>query len=120
MTGETQLFSAGARCAVGEPVFVPAAADAPEGEGFLLSCLFNEVTGTSHLAVFDAFRLENGPLARAPPAAPRPDGLPRRLEARGDACELIARRRRAASSLAARVCCAQVPPLRGEAGEEDQ
>ena len=65
LTGERQVFSAGERCAVGEPVFVPARADAPEGEGFLLSCIFDERSGVSHLAVFDASNVGAGPVARA-------------------------------------------------------
>jgi carotenoid cleavage dioxygenase-like enzyme len=65
VSGERQVFSAGERCAVGEAVFVPARSDAPEGEGFLLSCIFDERSGVSHLAVFDASRLADGPIARA-------------------------------------------------------
>jgi carotenoid cleavage dioxygenase-like enzyme len=65
MTGERQVFSAGERCAVGEPVFVPAHSGAPEGEGFLLSCVFDELSGHSCLAIFDAERVADGPVARA-------------------------------------------------------
>lgn len=49
----------------GEPVFVPRAADAGEGDGFLLSVVYRGATCCSDLAVFDARHLQRGPLALA-------------------------------------------------------
>ena len=63
--GELPAGAAGDSCAVGEPVFVPAHAGAPEGEGILLSCIFDERSGVSHLAFFDATKVADGPVARA-------------------------------------------------------
>lgn len=53
----------GDRC--GEPVFVPRSADAAEGDGFVLSVIFRAATQCSDLAVFDAQRLADGPIACA-------------------------------------------------------
>jgi carotenoid cleavage dioxygenase len=58
-------WHAGLHAAVGEPVFVPKYASASEGEGWLLTNVFDETTGTSHLAVLDAEGIERGPIARA-------------------------------------------------------
>jgi carotenoid cleavage dioxygenase-like enzyme len=49
----------------GEPVFVPRSAKADEGDGFLLSVIFRAETQCSDLAVFDARKLKDGPLALA-------------------------------------------------------
>ena len=50
---------------MGEPVFVPKAPGAAEGEGCVLASVFDEMMGNGQLAIFDASRLEDGPLARA-------------------------------------------------------
>jgi carotenoid cleavage dioxygenase len=63
-TSEMHIFAAGSHCAVAEPVFVPRHADAREGEGFLLTNIFDEERNASHLAIFDAEKLDRGPLAR--------------------------------------------------------
>jgi carotenoid cleavage dioxygenase-like enzyme len=84
-TREMRIYAAGARCAVAEPVFVPRSHDAREGEGFLLTNIFDQDRNASHLAIFEAERIELGPLARAhlDHRVPvgfhgqwRPDGLP--------------------------------------------
>jgi carotenoid cleavage dioxygenase len=64
-TGADDLWmpEAGDKC--GEPVFVPRRADAPEGDGFVLSVVFRAETQCSDLAVFDALNLTAGPLALA-------------------------------------------------------
>ncbi len=49
----------------GEPTFVPRASDADEAEGYLLSTLYRSSSHTSHLAVFDAQRVADGPIVRA-------------------------------------------------------
>ncbi len=60
-----RIYSAGSRCAVAEPIFVPRNSEAPEGEGYVLTNVFDEERNASHLAVFDAEQIERGPLARA-------------------------------------------------------
>lgn len=64
-TRAMHIFDAGPRCAVAEPVFVPAHREAREGEGFVLTNIYDEDRNASHLAIFDAERIEAGPLARA-------------------------------------------------------
>jgi carotenoid cleavage dioxygenase-like enzyme len=59
----TWMPAEGDRC--GEPVFVPRAADAAEGDGFVLSVIFRAATQCSDLAVFDAQQLADGPIALA-------------------------------------------------------
>jgi carotenoid cleavage dioxygenase len=63
--GVFRIWNAGAHAAVGEPVFVPKHATAREGEGYLLTNVFDETSGTSHLAILDAEDIERGPIARA-------------------------------------------------------
>ncbi len=48
-----------------EPVFVPRADDAPEGEGWVLSVIYRAPTNTSELAIFDAQQLDAGPVCVA-------------------------------------------------------
>jgi carotenoid cleavage dioxygenase len=49
----------------GEPVFVPKAKDAPEGQGYLLSTVYRARENRSDLAVFDAENVADGPIACA-------------------------------------------------------
>jgi carotenoid cleavage dioxygenase len=63
-TGAEQRFSCG-MASVSEAIFVPRAADAPEGEGYLLTVATSFETRTSSLYVFDAQRVADGPLAKA-------------------------------------------------------
>jgi len=64
-SGSHQAFSFGDDCFVGEPVFVPdPAASAGEDAGWLLCEVLDGRCGSSHLAVLDARRIEDGPLAR--------------------------------------------------------
>jgi carotenoid cleavage dioxygenase len=62
---EMQVYAAGPRCAVAEPVFVAKSPDAREGEGYVLTNIYDEDHNTSHLAIFDAEEIERGPIARA-------------------------------------------------------
>ncbi len=64
-TGSLRIYHAGPRCAVAEPVFVPRNSGAREGEGYLLTNIFDETRNASHLAIFDAEEIERGPIARA-------------------------------------------------------
>ena len=50
---------------VSEPVFVPRAADAAEGDGWLLAVAWRERERRSDLLVFDAENLPGGPVAVA-------------------------------------------------------
>lgn len=49
----------------GEPVFVARTPDAPEGDGWLLSVIWRGAENRSDLAVFNAGRLADGPIALA-------------------------------------------------------
>ena len=64
-TGQMRVYSAGRGFAVAEPVFVPKREGSREGEGYLLTNIFDEDRNASHLAIFDAEEIENGPIARA-------------------------------------------------------
>jgi carotenoid cleavage dioxygenase len=46
-----------------EAIFVPASANAAEGEGYLLSVVTSFETRTSSLYIFNALKLADGPLA---------------------------------------------------------
>jgi len=48
-----------------EALFAPRGPDAAEGEGYLLALIYRAASHTSHLAVFDAQRVGEGPIARA-------------------------------------------------------
>jgi carotenoid cleavage dioxygenase len=58
------IWAAAADQAVGEAAFAPRAGGV-EGEGWLLSGVYDGATGASHLAILDASAVEAGPLARA-------------------------------------------------------
>ncbi len=64
-TRSMAIFHAGSRAAVSEPVFVPRSNTCTEGDGYVLATVFDERRNASHLAVFDAQRLEDGPIGRA-------------------------------------------------------
>ena len=58
-----------------EPVFVPRAANAAEGDGWLLSVVWRSSTNTSDLAVFNATDVESGPVACVHLGHRVPDGF---------------------------------------------
>jgi carotenoid cleavage dioxygenase len=63
--GATSRWYVGEATTCQEPCFVPRSADAPEGDGWLLSVLNHfEGEAQSELAVFEAERLGEGPIAR--------------------------------------------------------
>jgi carotenoid cleavage dioxygenase len=64
-TGRSTSWNAGPEDRCGEPVFVPRAGDAPQGDGWLLSVVFRAEEGRSDLAVFEATDLAKGPVALA-------------------------------------------------------
>ncbi len=47
-----------------EVVFVPRSPGAPEGDGYGLSMIYDGKSDTTHLAVIDTARWEDGPIAR--------------------------------------------------------
>ncbi|WP_404712548.1 carotenoid oxygenase family protein [Sphingomonas sp. MMS24-J13] len=55
---------AGPQCAIQEPCFIPRGPDAPEGDGYVIALVDNHVTNYSDLAVFDAQRVDEGPISR--------------------------------------------------------
>lgn len=63
--GTRTLFTLPAGDVVSEPVFVPRAADAPEGDGWLLAVAWRAQEARSDLLVLDAADLASGPLALA-------------------------------------------------------
>jgi carotenoid cleavage dioxygenase len=64
-SGAMSVFHAGRDAAVSEPVFVAASDASAEGHGYVLATVFDERRNASHLAIFDAGRIEAGPIARA-------------------------------------------------------
>jgi all-trans-8'-apo-beta-carotenal 15,15'-oxygenase len=64
-TGRAQTLSPGPGQYPSEPLFVPRPGATEEDDGYLLSLIYDSRHHASHLAVFDARRLAEGPLARA-------------------------------------------------------
>ncbi|MEZ5559032.1 MAG: carotenoid oxygenase family protein [Pseudomonadales bacterium] len=62
-TGSRSLYELPSGDATGEPVFVPRAPDAAEGDGYLLSVVYRGSENRSDLAVFDAGAVDRGPIA---------------------------------------------------------
>lgn len=62
-TGQLDFWYAGPDSAPEEPHFVPRSADAPEGEGWLLSMVGRRAENRTDLVILDALRLEQGPVA---------------------------------------------------------
>jgi len=63
-TGERMRHDFGPGCYCSEPVFVPAGEGAKEGNGWVLTQVYDSRTRKSHLAVLENARLADGPLAR--------------------------------------------------------
>lgn len=63
-TGAREIYDGRGRHVPSEAVFVPTDGDAPEEEGWLLSFEFDRARLRSDLSVFDATRIERGPVAR--------------------------------------------------------
>ncbi len=59
---DTYAFEAGY---VSEPLFVPKNAAAAEGEGYVLTCVYNIPSNTSALCVFNALDIAAGPIGKA-------------------------------------------------------
>lgn len=75
-TGAEQLWSAGPRGFVGEPIFVPRP-DGPTSEdsGWLLVMVYDAARHESDLVILDAQQLHAGPVARLPLGHHLPHGL---------------------------------------------
>jgi len=58
-------YSFGDHCAVSEPVFIPRHKLAEEGDGFLICLVYNEQTDTSSVQLFEAQKVQRGPIALA-------------------------------------------------------
>lgn len=64
-SGASVLHDFGSTSAVSEPIFVPRSADAPEGQGWVLTVVYRYETGRSDLAILDAENLDRAPVAVA-------------------------------------------------------
>jgi carotenoid cleavage dioxygenase-like enzyme len=63
-TGREETWSPGPSLRGGEGVFVPAAPSSREGDGWILTYIWDRTTDRSALAVFDARSVRRGPIAR--------------------------------------------------------
>lgn len=64
-TGQQKTWWAGPHSIIQEPCFIPRHATAAEGDGHVIALVDNLITNYSELAIFDAQRIEEGPVARA-------------------------------------------------------
>ena len=64
-TGKLDVYDAGPQCATSEPIFVPRSTSAAEGEGYLLSSVYDAERKASHLQILDAENVSAGPIAKA-------------------------------------------------------
>jgi carotenoid cleavage dioxygenase len=64
-TRKEKTWFAGPQSGIQEPCFIPRNARAEEGDGYLVALIDNHITNYSDLAVFDAQRVDEGPIARA-------------------------------------------------------
>ncbi|HEY8546282.1 MAG TPA: carotenoid oxygenase family protein, partial [Acidimicrobiales bacterium] len=63
-TGKDDRWEPGEMERAGEPFYVPASADAAEGEGWVLTWLYDRTVDRSSLGVLDATDVAAGPVAR--------------------------------------------------------
>jgi carotenoid cleavage dioxygenase-like enzyme len=75
VSGKSQGWTAGGGDRFAEPVFVPRADDAAEGDGWVVSVIFRAAEGRSDLAVFEATDIAKGPIALAHLSARVPAGF---------------------------------------------
>jgi carotenoid cleavage dioxygenase-like enzyme len=64
-TGDVERYNFGPGRVTTESIFVPRSDAAPEGDGYILSVVFNPDTNTSELDVFDSQCVSKGPIAVA-------------------------------------------------------
>lgn len=72
---QSDVYALPAGDSTSEPVFVPRADDAAEGDGWLLAVLYRGATRTSELAIFDACHVAAGPVCTAALPHRVPDGF---------------------------------------------
>ncbi len=63
-TGEEKSWWMGDSGSIQEPCFIPRTPDAAEGDGYLVCLVDDHLKNYSHLAVFDALKVNEGPIAR--------------------------------------------------------
>lgn len=63
-TGKEKTWWAGPQCGIQEPCFVPRSKHSGEGDGYVIALVDNHVTNYSDLAIFDAQRVDEGPIGR--------------------------------------------------------
>ena len=62
-TGKAKVWQAGPGRTLQEPCFIPKSKDAPEGEGYVVQIQPHNDDGQSDLLLFDAQRVDEGPMA---------------------------------------------------------
>jgi carotenoid cleavage dioxygenase len=75
VAGRTDVHSFGPGRETGEAVFVPRAADAPEGDGWLMSLVYDRATDLSELVVLDTADFTGHPVATVKLPVRVPHGL---------------------------------------------
>ena len=63
-TGKRQIHNFGEGQFVSEPVFVPRSDDAPEGDGWVLSLIYDKASAESYVAILDTNRFDDEPVAK--------------------------------------------------------
>jgi carotenoid cleavage dioxygenase-like enzyme len=64
-TGKSDGWYCGPESIIQEPQFIPRSRNSAEGDGYIIALVDNVVTNYSDLAIFDALRLAEGPIASA-------------------------------------------------------
>jgi carotenoid cleavage dioxygenase len=64
LTGEQSSWFCGSECIIQEPCFIPRTPDAPEGDGYIVALIDNVVSNISELAIFEALKVEEGPIGK--------------------------------------------------------
>ena len=73
--GSTTFHDFGVGVSTSEPVFVPASDDADEGEGWIMSYVWDRSTNESSFVVLDAADISAAPVARVPLPQRVPNGF---------------------------------------------
>ena len=61
--GSREEYYCGEGNYIGECLFTPRSTDSPEGEGFIVTVMWNMKSDKSSLLIFDALHVSSGPLA---------------------------------------------------------
>ena len=64
LAGVTSKYESTDNCIFEEPIYVPRSNKAPEGEGYVISMMYNPASNTSSLTVTDAENISDGPIAK--------------------------------------------------------